>query len=346
MMALGSMPGIPAIIERRLGDTTGDKAPTESLRRLVAEGLLALPLPGAGATLSRWKALALLGEHDLALARLAEGHADAAAILAEAGVPAPGGSVLGVWAAGPVENLTASPAPDGGWQLRGIRRWCSGAGTLSHALVRGAVDEEEMLFFVPLDQTGIQVIPGTWSAAGMAASDTLDVRFDGARCAVVVGPPGFYVERLGFWLGSMGVAAVWVGGARGVSKALAHRGARGDNPHTLAHMGAVESVLWSLDACLASAAQWADEHDGCSQVDLLKEAEMRARMLRYVVERGAEEVITRVGRATGAGPLSHDADHAQRVTDLTVYLRQSHAESDLAALGRRLLNRNLFTGNG
>ena len=28
-----------------------------------------------------------------------------------------------------------------------------------------------------------------------------------------------------------------------------------------------------------------------------------------------------------------DATHAQRVADLTVYVRQSHAERDLAALG-------------
>jgi hypothetical protein len=41
----------------------------------------------------------------------------------------------------------------------------------------------------------------------------------------------------------------------------------------------------------------------------------------------------RVGRALGAGPLSHDEAHSRRVADLTVYLRQHHAERDLAELG-------------
>jgi hypothetical protein len=44
-------------------------------------------------------------------------------------------------------------------------------------------------------------------------------------------------------------------------------------------------------------------------------------------------VIDRVGRALGAGPLCLDGDHAARVADLTVYLRQSHAERDLQRLG-------------
>jgi len=51
------------------------------------------------------------------------------------------------------------------------------------------------------------------------------------------------------------------------------------------------------------------------------------------VEAAATVTMDRVGRALGAGPLCADAVHAARVADLTVYLRQSHAERDLAALG-------------
>ncbi|MDQ2757232.1 MAG: acyl-CoA dehydrogenase, partial [Actinomycetota bacterium] len=40
-----------------------------------------------------------------------------------------------------------------------------------------------------------------------------------------------------------------------------------------------------------------------------------------------------VGRALGAAPLCLDAAHAQAVADVQVYVRQSHAERDLAALG-------------
>jgi hypothetical protein len=47
-----------------------------------------------------------------------------------------------------------------------------------------------------------------------------------------------------------------------------------------------------------------------------------------------EETIVRTGRALGPGPLVLDAEHARRVADLAIYIRQSHAERDLAALGR------------
>ena len=51
----------------------------------VKSGRLNLPLPGSGRTRERWAALADLAGEDLSLARLAEGHADALAILAELG---------------------------------------------------------------------------------------------------------------------------------------------------------------------------------------------------------------------------------------------------------------------
>ena len=38
--------------------------------------------------------------------------------------------------------------------------------------------------------------------------------------------------------------------------------------------------------------------------------------------------------ALGPAPLALDPVHAARVADLTLYLRQHHAERDLAALGR------------
>lgn len=52
---------------------------------LIAAGLDRLPLPGAGhgATLERWRCLAVVAGHDLSLLKLYEGHTDALAILAE-----------------------------------------------------------------------------------------------------------------------------------------------------------------------------------------------------------------------------------------------------------------------
>ncbi len=59
--------------------------------------------------------------------------------------------------------------------------------------------------------------------------------------------------------------------------------------------------------------------------------------VRAIVEAACDDVLARVGRATGAQPLGSDVAHARRVADLTVYLRQSHAERHLAELGTLLV---------
>jgi hypothetical protein len=63
-------------------------------------------------------------------------------------------------------------------------------------------------------------------------------------------------------------------------------------------------------------------------------AKIRTQRVRAIVESAGTQTVDRVGRALGATPLATDPSHTQAVTDLLVYLRQSHAERDLAALGR------------
>ncbi len=291
---------------------------------LARRGDLDLPLPGGGRTLARWHALAALTARDVALGRLSEGHADAVAIVAELGPPAPAGAAWGVWAAAP-DSLEAEET-DGTWTVSGVRPWCSGAGTCTRALVTAAAPDGIRLFAVDVART--EPIDGSWPAVGMAASDTRSVRFD-AIPAEPVGDPGAYVDRPGFWHGSIGVAACWYGGAVGVAQTLLARmsgGKLAGDPHALAHLGAIEvSLVAARDSLRAAAAA----------IDTSPRADRRSDALRVraIVERSATAVLDHVGRATGAGPLCQDREHARRVADLTVYLRQSHAEHDLAALG-------------
>jgi len=294
----------------------------------VESGRLDLPLPGSGATWDRWAAFADLAEEDLSLARLGEGHADAVAILAELGGPQPEpGSRWGVWAANPPgANVTASRR-NGTWLLRGNKQYCSGARVCTHALVTAAAGDEARLFAVAVDN--LEPIEGTWPATGMAGSDTLDVGFPGVP-AEPVGPPGGYTNRPGFSHGGAGVAACWYGGARAVARTLLTVAAKRDvGPHALAHLGAVDIGLRTVRAALVQAAGEIDADPG----DRRGEGPVRALRVRTLTETVASDVLGRTGRALGAGPLSHDEAHSRAVADLTVYLRQHHAERDLAQLG-------------
>jgi alkylation response protein AidB-like acyl-CoA dehydrogenase len=327
---------VPAGLTAGLGDPPG-RDPAEvaaAVRTVLARPALAdVPRPGAGRTAERWALLRTLARWDVAAGRLVEAHLDAAAILAELGAaPVLPGQVWAVWAAeAPGPAVTATPGP-AGWTLRGRKPWCSGAAASTHALVTATADDGRRLFAVPLtDRARTRPVPGGWAAAGMAQTQTWSVDLDDAP-AVPVGGPRAYLDRAGFWHGGVGVAACWLGGADAVLAPLAARAASGRlDPHGLAHLGAAAAAVHAAGAVLAAAAADidADPHDAAG-------AQVVARRARAVVEQAATTVLDRVGRALGAAPLCLDAGHARRVEDLTVYLRQSHAERDLEVLGTLL----------
>jgi alkylation response protein AidB-like acyl-CoA dehydrogenase len=314
-----------------MGPLTGDEPVARvaaAFARAVESGRLDLPLPGGGRTRERWAVLAELAGEDLSLARLAEGHADALAILAELGAAGPAaGSRWGVWAAQPPGPGLSARHAGGGWYLDGIKQYCSGARSCTHALVTAAAPDGDRLFAVSTQD--LSPVPGTWPATGMAGSDTLDVRFEGIW-ATPAGGPGSYPGRPGFAHGGAGVAACWYGGARGVGwRLLTAAAEREIGPHALAHLGAVDVALGTAKTVLGQAA---DEIDADPD-DRNEGARVRALRVRALVEATATEVMLRVGRALGAGPLGHDEAHSRRVADLTVYLRQHQAERNLAELG-------------
>jgi alkylation response protein AidB-like acyl-CoA dehydrogenase len=303
------------------------------VKHWLDSGRLELPLPASGRTRERWQRLALLAEEDIVAARIAEAHADAVAILHElGGKPPDSGQLWGVWAAESSDAvLRATDVGGGAFTLSGTKVWCSGAGFCSHALVTARLDDRRRgLFAVTLIDPAVKALPSTWWNAGMAGSDTRPVQFTSAH-AVPVGDPGDYLNRPGFWHGAIGVAACWLGGARRVAEPLYRcAGSESADAYSLAHLGAVDAALAAGDAMLDAAAAQIDA-DPFNRADT---AQLLARRIRAIVEHAADEAITRTGRALGPGPLCQDGRHAQRVADLTIYIRQSHAERDLAELGR------------
>ncbi|MET0135591.1 MAG: acyl-CoA dehydrogenase family protein [Kibdelosporangium sp.] len=298
------------------------------LRALLAAGEMDLPLPGGGDTAGRWATLARLGRRDLALARLAEGHADATAILAEAGrKPAPD-ALYGVWAA----RSGGTGAMLRGRTLNGAVRFCSGAHHLDRALIAALdADGRSVLFDVELAQERVAVVPGTWVPLGMDASDSPDVLLRDIEVTddMAVGETGFYLDRPGFWQGGIGVAAVWLGGAAGVvDDVLA--GLTDPDAHQLAHVGALHTAIRSTEALVSSAASTVDEAPAGDH-------KLLAWTCRSAAERTAWDVLDRVPRITGPTPMCRDRRFAQRLADLQVYVRQHHAEKDLAAIGREVL---------
>lgn len=310
----------------------------QALRALVADGADRLPLPGHGHTLQRWQALAAVAQRDLALVKLFEGHTDALAILHELDAPhlADDGGIWATWCAEPPEaRLAFGPSDHGGCvRLRGRKAWCSGAWMADHAVVSGWNPAgEPCLAAVDVRQAAVRVTDEGWHATGMAATRSVDVVFDDAL-ARLLGAPHAYVRRAGFWHGGAGIAACWWGGAAGLALAthtgIAQRGARAD-AHALAHLGQIDVAMRSSTALLREAAAWIDRHPK-------QDAQALALRVRLAVERDATQVLHHAGRALGAAAPCRNAAFGRAMADLPVFLRQSHAERDLAALGTQLIS--------
>ncbi|QBF27052.1 acyl-CoA dehydrogenase [Pseudomonas tructae] len=308
-----------------------DRQLQRCLEQCRESGFDQLPLPGHGRTLQRWQVLAEVAGIDLALAKLFEGHTDALAILHECGAShlAPAGS-WGVWAAEPPNARVRIVRRNGNdVHLQGRKAWCSGALQIDRALLT-AWDEQErpQLVAVALDQPALRIFNEGWQAIGMAVTASVDVEFN--HCpAQRVGSSGQYLSRPGFWHGGGGIAACWYGAAQTLGDVLLDHCRHREEPHAQAHLGAVDAALAGARAALREAAEWIDGHPG-------SDAELVVRRLRAQVEGAALGVLDHVGRALGATPFCRDSHFARLSADLPVFLRQSHAERDLAELGRQL----------
>jgi alkylation response protein AidB-like acyl-CoA dehydrogenase len=307
-------------------------------RRLGTE----VPAPGVGRTRDRWSALATLGEVDLTVARVVEPHLDALAILAECGHPdltelARGGTTWGVYAAeSPATRVSAQlemgrdAAAPNAWRLDGTKPWCSLAGLVDHALVTAWLDERRRgLFAVSLRQPGVALEPVSWVAHGLPGVRSTPTSFASAE-ATLVGTPSWYLERDGFAWGGIGVAAVWFGGAVGIARRLRRQAAERELDQIgWAHVGTVDAGLHAARTVLMASADEIDAGRAGGQAGALL-----ALRVRQVVADAVETTIRAADHALGPGPLALEPEHATRVSDLRLYVRQHHAERDAAALGR------------
>ena len=329
-----------------LNDPTAPPLPQTTVRQPPAQAKLAarfrelcaaeLPLPGHGHTAERHRRLFAVSRESVSLAKLAEAHWDALAILAEAGrTPVPH-ALYAVWASeipGQALNLTAH---GNGYRLHGAKQFCSGATLVDRALITVG-SPESLLVDVDLrrnaEQYDVDLSPWVTEAFRHTATGTVTFRGVTLDACDVLGPPDWYVDRPGFWHGACGPAACWAGGAAGLVDFA--RASRRSDPHTLAHLAAMEANLWALTAYLDEAGR---QIDAQAQADPENgtAAQVRALTVRHMVEQACTDTLHRFARAYGPYPLAMHHDTAIRYAETDLFLRQAHGERDLEGLARLL----------
>lgn len=305
----------------------------QELEKFAKGDGLSLPLPGSGETWKRFEKLASLAAQDLSLGRLAEGHSDALAILAEAGMkPLDEAALYGVWASRSRNGDTSAQRVAGGWRLSGVKEFCSGSGIIDRSLVSADTPEGYRMFDIALKDQVVGVRKNSWPAVGMASSLSETLIFGGPIVAVdrEVDGPDFYTKRPGFWFGAAGVAACWYGGARALVASLFESQVPTPSDHVLADVGRAVAEVEMMRSVLRDVAYSIDADPADSE----RRAHFRALVSRQVVHDASLRVLTLVASAGGARPLCHDEEQSRRSADLFVYLAQHHGGADAAELGR------------
>jgi alkylation response protein AidB-like acyl-CoA dehydrogenase len=218
--------------------------------------------------------------------------------------------------------------------LSGTKMFCSGAGLVDHALITvGGRLVDVHLSNCP---ASLAIDESIWTSLAFAETQTSVVHFLDTPVSAVVGEDDWYVQRPGFWHGACGPAACWAGGALGlVDYALEQ--AR-DEPHTLAHLGALSADAWAMESFLDSAGRQIDRSSADDAI-----AKQLALKVRHLIEQASSDVLCRLGRAFGPRPLAFDPVISKRVQELELYVRQCHAERDLESLGRGILKASKST---
>lgn len=312
--------------ERDLSDDIAELTWSGALRAVLrpAAGGRALGQPG-GDPVALSRALRALGRASLSVARLYEGHVNAAKLVAlygddrtrrhvEAAVGA--GALMGVWGAEGDPPLALGA--DG--VLSGTKRFASGLGLVRLAVVSIAREDGVLLALVGADDPDRADASG-WRVAGMraTASGTFDAA--GLRPVALLGRPGDYVREPHFEGGTWRYCAAHLGGA----EALAHevlarlaRSGRADDPHQRDRIARIGMACETARLWIESAARRVEDDPADPEG-----AAAYALLAREATERACLEVIDLAERALGM--LAHaettPVDRMRR--DLSMFLRQA-----------------------
>jgi alkylation response protein AidB-like acyl-CoA dehydrogenase len=330
--------------------------PEEPFASLASTGALAIPVPdpvgrqGRRATFAEeWRVLRAVAGADGSVGRILDGHfngVERVSLLgseplrsAELQAIAGGKLLLGVWGADPIPG-EGEPArlvtEEGGARLIGVKTFCSGATGLDRALVlaRGPTQGPPLLAYVDLSE-GVRVDTRWFRGAGMRASESHRVVFEGAPVLAVLGEPGELVREPYFSRDAIRTAVTWAGisdTAVDATLDLLAAKAGDDEPDDVVSLsaGRMLAARGTIDRWLAYAADRADA-DPASLPGI-------STQLRESVARSCREILDEAARAVGSHPfaVSGPLDRARR--DLELFLLQHRLEPALVRRGRQSIS--------
>ena len=306
----------------------------------------ALPASVAIAVLSR------LGGADLSLARLYEGHLNALQLIVLHGnaiqrraldEATRAGALYGVWGADGFPGFSANAQPDGSLALSGTKRYASGLGLVTKALVPFMAGPDGMrMVLVGADEPKRYDL-AVWTMRGMAGSRSGTYDFESliVEADSEIGMAGDYQKEPHFVGGIWRCAAAQLGAIERLVTLLVEglkASNRFDHPLQTARVGeaimtARTARLWIEDA--------ARRVERATTPEEISRAVSLAAYARLQTEAAGMTVIDLVERGIGLSSFARKHPAEARGRDLAVYLRQANPDAMLLEHARVLASQPL-----
>ena len=200
--------------------------------------------------------------------------------------------------------------------------------------MRGHTQGPPLLAYVDLSG-GVEIDAGWFKGAGMRASESHRVVFEGAPVLAILGEPGELLREPYFSRDAIRTAVTWAGiadtavGATLEVLASKTGNKEPDDVISLA-VGRMLTAQGTIDRWLEHAAELADENPAS-----LPEVSTQ---LRQAIASSCREILDEAARAVGSHPfaVSGPLDRARR--DLELFLLQHRLEPALVSWGRRAIS--------
>ncbi len=276
---------------------------------------------------------------DLSLARLLEGHVNALTLIHHhADAPlrerclrdAAEGHLFGVWGADATPPVEVDEDV-----LNGAKRYASGLGAVSRAVVPGSAPEGQVMFLVDATDPARQD-PGDWDMVGM--QDSRSGQFDCSGLAAErIGTAGIYTQEPHFVGGTWRIAAVTLGAVVGLlDRAGAVLRARGrlDNDAQLLRLAPVAGRAVAAWPAIQRAGAVASGPEGRADPERAAILSVSARLL---TEDLGQDAIAAVERSVGLSMFATADPVGRAARDLACYLRQAARDAFCVQTGRAFL---------
>jgi hypothetical protein len=295
-------------------------------------GGLGLGIEPGGAS-SLLTLLRSIGQGNLAVGRIFEGHANALKLISTFGSEAQiekasedlrAGHLFAIWNAETKYGIRILDEN----KLSGAKTFCSGAGHVTRALITAKDRSGTRMLLIPLEP-GERVGSTGVGMHGMRATQTASVQFDGVVVSTrdFIGTIDDYTREPTFSAGAWRTSAVTLGGLDALiaemQQQLCARN-RHEDPHQLARMGNALIARESARLWTGRAALMAESVDGAPAT-----ITGYVNLARIAVESAALEIIRLVQRSLGLSAFLQTNPVERLMRDLAIYLRQPATDEAL-----------------